>query len=66
LTKLLLAAGATVDRVVDWVPLPKRSGKTALCVAAWADAVDVAELLLEAGAAVDPVNIDGRRLGGAR
>jgi hypothetical protein len=67
LTKLLLAAGAPVDHVVEWVPLERCPGSdtpetTALCVAARANAVDVAELLLEAGAAVDPVDVKGRPL----
>jgi ankyrin repeat protein len=67
LTKLLLAAGASVDRVVDWFPLERfpplrKSRTTALCVAARADAVDVAELLVETGAEVDPVDVKGEPL----
>jgi ankyrin repeat protein len=63
LTRLLLAAGASVDRVVG----SAASGiitadSTALCIAARADAVDVAELLCSAGAAVDPVDIKGQPL----
>jgi hypothetical protein len=62
LTKLLLTAGAVVDRVVNQPPLPYLQGGTALCVAARVDAVGVAELLVEAGATVDPLDVWGRPL----
>jgi ankyrin repeat protein len=62
LTKLLLAAGSSVDHVIDSFPVLHLRKGTALCVAARADAVDVAEALLEAGAAVDPVDVSGRPL----
>jgi hypothetical protein len=68
LTRLLLAAGAEVDHVVDdpgsdiCERMLGTSKSTALCVASRADAVDVAELLCETGAAVDPGHATGRPL----
>lgn len=50
--RLLLAAGATVDRV-------KEAGGTALLVASQEGHADVAAALLEAGAAVDRTNLKG-------
>jgi ankyrin repeat protein len=65
LTKLLLAAGAAADRVVHGFPPLYRSNGTAMWVAARVDAVDIAELLLEAGATVNPAEVEGRLLGWA-
>jgi ankyrin repeat protein len=63
LTRRLLAAGASVDRVDDRAASGiVTSASTALCLAARADAVDVAELLCGAGAAVDPVDGTGQPL----
>jgi ankyrin repeat protein len=65
-TKDLLAAGAHVDHIVDddcdVASLVVRSRSTALCIASEADPIDIAELLCEAGAAIDPVDGDGRLL----
>jgi ankyrin repeat protein len=48
--------------VVGYFPLFEMVDGTALSVAARTDAVDVAELLLEAGAAVDPVDVGAEPL----
>jgi ankyrin repeat protein len=48
--------------VIDSFPPLDTTKSTALCVAARADSVDVTELLIEAGAAVDPVDVKGESL----
>jgi hypothetical protein len=61
LTNLTLAVGASVDRVVDRIPLSDSSKGTALRVAVRAEAVNAVKPLCEAGA-IDPEDVEHRRL----